>query len=189
MHLKKNVDLSKGDLIITIYITVTISMLVYHPVFVIYPAWNSSNISHVFVKRHNFKTDGHEDDTGVFDIHSGTSRHSVHGAISFYIQKMLICSDNKRTVCFEIKYETLLYMNLQPPRKTATSPQTKDLSKRPAWTGWSIPYFSLPVLEEWRRHVGKNDKNQCFGLKYRVDQYREEEKNQRKAIPVCLNKN
>lgn len=72
----------------------------------------------------------------------------------------------------------------QPHRRPS-----KDLSKRPAWTGWSIPYFSLPVLEEWRRHVGKNDKNQCFGLKYRVDQYREEEKNQRKAIPVCLNKN
>lgn len=76
-------------------------------------------------------------------------------------------------------------MNLRSPRKTATSPQTKDLSRGPPeQIGLSLTFLCKLAVKPMPR---KNDKNHFLGLKYRVDQYRE--KNQRKALPVCLNKN
>lgn len=155
----------------------------------IYPVWNPSNISRVFVKRHNFKLMITKMIQGCFDI-SITYRHSVHSAISFYIEKMLICSDDKRTVCFKSNMQRFC-MNLRSPRKTATSPQTKDLSRGPPeQIGLSLTFLCKLAVKPQKDEEGmprKNDKNHFLGLKYRVDQYRE--KNQRKALPVCLNKN
>lgn len=89
----------------------------------IYSVWNPSNISRVFVKRHNFKLMITKMIQGCFDI-SITYRHSVHSAISFYIEKMLICSDDKRTVCFKIKYATLLHeFTITPQNRNFTADQ------------------------------------------------------------------
>lgn len=53
--------------------------------------------------------DDYEDDIWVFDIYFIIYRYFVYSVIFFYIEKMLICLDDKCIVCFKIKYVMFLY--------------------------------------------------------------------------------
>lgn len=125
--IKKKENLSKGEINILFYRCHTFNVgLMYKPYTIqcLFTQFGIRQIFRVFLSK----------DTilnwwlrrwyrGCFDI-SITYRHSVHSAISFYIEKMLICSDDKRTVCFKTKYATLLHeFTITPQNRNFTADQ------------------------------------------------------------------
>lgn len=136
------------------------------------PVWNPSNISRVFVKRHNFKL------MITKMIQGYLISTLLHIYIPYIVRSLFTLRKcwSVQTIgvpCVSKSNMQRFCMNLRSPRKTATSPQTKDLSRGPPeQIGLSLTFLCNPKR---MKKAGREEmiKITVLGLKYRVDQYRE----------------